>query len=284
MGMLCSVPEKAGDTKTAEIVTTTQGAATTTTGQTQIDENHSRTVEAVGTSTQNYTMSGVFSPITETFPPNFETITNQNLEKLTKSTKLEYSRESNSEVEIILVPHVHTLFCERKQRVCGSVGKIQELEILKLDGNVEDIVDESIVWMRSLDDVTNYFVNISNGGKLMEYQLTLEDVGCFVSARFVSVKSGLTVVTKAMGPVLPGPPRYTKVGVGGKLWAGGYAIAETSYIGGFEGASEYWWLRIRDGVREQVRDQLSSDPLSLVNTDSQVVDPRVYHLTTGKHY
>jgi hypothetical protein len=33
---------------------------------------------------------------------------------------------------VVLVPHQHTLFCERKQRVCTAVGKYQELEILKV--------------------------------------------------------------------------------------------------------------------------------------------------------
>ena len=33
---------------------------------------------------------------------------------------------------IELVPHQHTLFCERKERVCGSVGKFMEFEFLKV--------------------------------------------------------------------------------------------------------------------------------------------------------
>ena len=237
--------------------------------------------EVVEPTPQNYTMSGVFSPIADTISPVFDDITNQNLDKLAHSVKVEYSRDLLSDVEVVLVPHVHTLFCERKQRVCGSVGKIQELEFLRLGGNIDDIVPESIAWMRSLDEKTINFVDISHAANSQEYQLHLEDIGCFISARYISVTTGQTVVTQAMGPVVPGPPRYTKVGVGGKLWAGGYAVAEAAYIGGYEGASEYWWLRIRDGVREQVRDQLSSDPQCPVNVDAAVVDPRVYHLTTG---
>jgi hypothetical protein len=33
---------------------------------------------------------------------------------------------------IALLPHEHSLFCERKQRVCGSVGQLQELEFLEV--------------------------------------------------------------------------------------------------------------------------------------------------------
>lgn len=31
---------------------------------------------------------------------------------------------------IRLLPHQHTLFCERKQRVCAAVGEQQEMEVL----------------------------------------------------------------------------------------------------------------------------------------------------------
>jgi hypothetical protein len=33
---------------------------------------------------------------------------------------------------VLLLPHQHTLFCERKQRVCTAVGRCQELEKLKV--------------------------------------------------------------------------------------------------------------------------------------------------------
>ncbi len=36
-------------------------------------------------------------------------------------------------IQIALVPHEHTLFCERKQRVCQAVNKKQELETLEVN-------------------------------------------------------------------------------------------------------------------------------------------------------
>jgi hypothetical protein len=41
-------------------------------------------------------------------------------------------------IYIRLLPHVHNIFCERKQRICSSMNKIQELEVLKLKINIDD--------------------------------------------------------------------------------------------------------------------------------------------------
>ena len=48
--------------------------------------------------------------------------------------------------------------------------------------------------------------------------------------------------------------------------------AETKYIGGTEGASEYWWIRIRAGKREQIGEAAP------VRADH---DPRVYIVQTS---
>jgi hypothetical protein len=42
------------------------------------------------------------------------------------------------------------------------------------------------------------------------------------------------------------------------------------YIGGFEGDSEYWWLRIRGGKREQI---------DVPRPSSSSPDPKVYYVT-----
>jgi hypothetical protein len=193
-------------------------------------------------------------------------------------------------VKLVLVPHVHTLFCERKQRVCSSVGKIQELEYVKIEPSSGLNVGNT-KWLRSTSPQSNSYIVIAGSDGLMEYQLQLQDVGCFISVQFTV---GVTEqpnnddlhVTHVLGPVLPGPPRLTKVSIEGKLWAegGGYAVAKTEYVGGFEGASEYWWMRIRDGVREQVRDCMAVDPLKPISYDINELDPRVYHLTNGAIY
>lgn len=64
------------------------------------------------------------------------------------------------------------------------------------------------------------------------------------------------LLSEEYGLVLPGPPRlveFTIEGSGESMEVGTYAMAKTDYIGGFEGASEYWWMRIgADGRRTQV--------------------------------
>jgi hypothetical protein len=55
------------------------------------------------------------------------------------------------------------------------------------------------------------------------------------------------------GAVKPGPPRLTDFDVTGSMKVGSVAVAEVSYIGGYEGLSEYWWMRISpEGKRTQV--------------------------------
>ncbi len=52
------------------------------------------------------------------------------------------------------------------------------------------------------------------------------------------------VVAASLGPVLPGPPRLVNFEVTGDLVPGDIAVADTHYIGGVEGESEYWWLKV----------------------------------------
>jgi hypothetical protein len=232
---------------------------------------------------------------------DYPEITNQNLVALANSAayfltdfvkdktsrpESEAGEEDEDEpaVTLHLVPHVHTLFCERKQRVCGAVGKIQELEFLTLEV-LEGQTLSKIKWLRSAAIDASDYLPIDGSEDLTQYQLSVHDVGCCISVRYCLGMSSQVHVSSAMGPVLPGPPRLPKLAVEGNLWGdGGYAVAHTEYIGGFEGASEFWWMRIRDGVREQVRDCAASDPLKPISYDPDVYDPRVYHLSKGIKY
>ena len=85
-------------------------------------------------------------------------------------------------------------------------------------------------------------------GKVM-YQLTKEDVDCFLKFAPVTDEGGGGESADIVGPVLPAPPRLTKIDVVGNLVPGGYAIADVKYSGGYQGASEFWWLNIRQGQR-----------------------------------
>ena len=42
-------------------------------------------------------------------------------------------------LQIKLLDHKHTLFCERKQRVCDAYGKMQELETLQIQNKTKNI-------------------------------------------------------------------------------------------------------------------------------------------------
>jgi hypothetical protein len=161
---------------------------------------------------------------------------------------------------VILLPHQHTLFCERKQRVCQAVGKCQELEVLKLTGNLSKA--GSWVWFRTTstklpsEEVDLASVSlISNTDNMTDHVLGLDDVGYYVgvlykegpskSKSFQSDRS--MTIMKAdglVGPVLPGPPRFLEFEVAGDLFVGGYAKVEGRYMGGYEGPSEYWWMKV----------------------------------------
>jgi hypothetical protein len=54
--------------------------------------------------------------------------------QVTKDTEIVAVKKSavSAPLSIILLPHQHSLFCERKQRVCGAVGQTQEYETLKV--------------------------------------------------------------------------------------------------------------------------------------------------------
>ena len=59
--------------------------------------------------------------------------------------------------------------------------------------------------------------------------------------------------TQSYGPVEAGMPGAI-VAVTGETKVGQVLLAEADYSGGHEGASEYWWVRLKDGDRATVRD------------------------------
>ena len=218
--------------------------------------------------------------------------------------------ESDSGVSISLLPHEHSLFCERKQRVCTSVGKLQEHEKLRIKSKLVDLrsKDVSIMWLRSppgkfsgpqdasndegiIDDTSVFTVIDGTRGKL-EYELGVDDVDCYITVRIVCAGEKVegAIMDKeieaeaAMGPVLAGPPRLLDLTIEGSplLELGSAAVASINYIGGKPGASEFWWLRIRgNGEREQL-----GEPRTIRACDAELGpaemgkdDPRIHHIT-----
>lgn len=128
----------------------------------------------------------------------------------------------------------------------------------------------------------------------VEYRLEKEDVGCYIGvvyANLGSVPSSVheenqqNIVANTVGPVLPGPPRILEFKVTGDMAIGSYAKAETSYIGGVEGCSEYWWMRITsDGKRAQLTDPKACPEANSKNFGNPSLDSRFYLITAGKFH
>lgn len=135
----------------------------------------------------------------------------------------------------------------------------------------------------------------------------------------IIVKPDIGYLLRPIGPVVPGPPRLfnihidvhtpsleisstllpstttssastaTSINPSHHFVIGSKVIAKYDYIGGYEGPSEFWWFRIRNGERIQLGEPrplpLSSqgnkeiDPNA--NEDELSNDPRVYLLTEG---
>lgn len=203
----------------------------------------------------------------------------------TSRNMIETVVRSAEDIFIELMEHQHTLFCERKQRVCTAVGKAQEMEKLKVVFLPKTILSSNIVWTRcdSLDSSSSSSVIVASSEGHMEYTLERDDIGNYICA-----KSEDGRVSNLIGPVLAGPPRLKDlrievVGGGGFFQfdstgeeqilcfqPGTVLVAKAEYIGGHEGDSEYWWLRIRGGKREQIG---SPRPLS------SIPDPKFYIVT-----
>ena len=88
-------------------------------------------------------------------------------------------------------------------------------------------------------------------------------------------------IVKSIGPVLPGPPRLLEIRIIGETKIGNRIIATSKYIGGYEGKSEYWWIRIKDGEREQITEPRG---INIENLYQEAFilpenDPRVHIIT-----
>lgn len=173
--------------------------------------------------------------------------------------------EGNSSLKIVLVPHEHTLFCERKERVCKSAGKLQEFEYLQIIGPLDEA--SNIVWMRSSepDGGAGTTILFDTEGS-HTYRLSVDDVGLYISFR-ADIGGISNVYHDFVGPILPGPARLLNLTIQGHFVVGNYVVATTDYIGGTEGPSQYWWMRVKNGRREQL-----SEPVEISATKEQYIE------------
>ncbi len=168
------------------------------------------------------------------------------------SPKEETERQRQKELEeyrasfplqIKLLDHQHTLFCERKQRVCLAVGKVQELEKIRVL-SVPSSSSSSVVWTRSkVNDEKGAYEAIESTRGQMEYTFCTDDVGCYISVECAGGGPSSSTLTSApIGPVLAGPARLLDVKIEAEknqivegtncFLPGAKLRAVTHYIGG----------------------------------------------------
>lgn len=190
-------------------------------------------------------------------------------------------------LHVSLVPHQHTLFCERKERVCTAVGKVQELESLVATGlDSKSSSQYTSYWLRSKPeyihndgsiertDFSKMFTPIPESNNQLTYKLTAQDVGCYITFS-VTMNGQVYYSPDMLGPVLAGPPRMLDLQIAGEMSISKHVSASGQYIGGVEGPSEYWWMRIKDGVRENI-----SEPTPISQGEqTNANDPRNYEIT-----
>ena len=162
------------------------------------------------------------------------------------------SSSSTAAVEVELLPHQHTKFCDRRQRVCTAEGKFRERETVR--ANVTDAASDerSIAWFRARPD-GNLVERVGDDGAA-EYVLAREDIGCRIRAKLVCSAHGTVVWSKPTPPVEAAPPK-TILTIEGDAVVGSVLRAKSAYWGGIEGASEFWWVRVRGGKRENATER-----------------------------
>lgn len=116
-------------------------------------------------------------------------------------------------------------------------------------------------WIRSSPNDSHSSYEFVQGSENSDcYTLTARDENCYLSfqqsCRGKDVANDAPIVCRrainSIGPVLPGPPRLLDLRIVGKCIKGEKVFAESDYIGGTEGLSEYWWFRIKGGKRVQI--------------------------------
>ena len=132
----------------------------------------------------------------------------------------------SEDTHIHLKPHVHTLLCDRRERICTAIGKLRELETLQVHpttlsigyplmlttwqivGNTQNILQ--CHWVRgSSPSIDDSFVEIEGSAGLAEYTLAGGDVDQYIGFAFTRLENKVPVNcnTKDMRSII-----YTSVG------------------------------------------------------------------------
>ena len=202
-----------------------------------------------------------------------------------------------TELNLSLVPHVHTVKCNRRVVVCDTPGKFREREWIRAglrtgSGNadkqlVHEESFERVIWWRRrkrLGETIDSFRDISTAHALdswerisgaegkMKYQIQKQDDSCFICCQYVphlesSNNYKHLMVSNIVGPCEKSGPMIDTIRVEGEPIVGGCLVAVTDYWGGDEGPSEYQWTRVLNGERSK------SDKVVLDPTKNMGIDP-----------
>jgi hypothetical protein len=219
-------------------------------------------------------------------------------------------RENLDGLKVHLRPHVHVNgVCERKTRICSAPGRVREMETLEAmilaPGSTPSqlAADYAITWYRSepsslsstLENSPEHdreglqlgegaFTPIDSAAGKAEYTLSADDIGCCITAAAKGERGGEVCwcyAANCAGPVEAAPPRAADLRVEGDFRAGHAVRAVYRYSGGKEGATEVWWMRVKDGARENATEPASIQVIGNGPSSQEEgeEDPRVFCLT-----
>jgi hypothetical protein len=190
---------------------------------------------------------------------------------------------TNSNYKLEMLPHQHTLKCDRRERVCTIKGAT-ERETIVLRTPVSRDASHSrvreIAWFTFLPSGgrSQHQQQVGTGA---EYRLRREDVGHHITA-VVTMESGARSRATAVGPVIPGPASIDSIAVEFSPGVDNCCVCKVDYWGGVEGDSTYRWIAVRsDGSRETLVEESVCSASQFGSLNPSVPsrdDPRFYFL------
>ena len=176
------------------------------------------------------------------------------------------------QLQIELVPHVHTVKCNRRVSVCDTPGRFREREIVRVCGKTGEEKDRIVWWKRRRrlgedhgSDDSRDEPNLDTWEQIpgpsvgqTQYVIRMEEHEHMVRAQYV-YRTGensnstphVLLLSNTVGPCEESGPMIHAVKVVGEPVVGGVLIAEVDYWGGVEGKSSYQWTRVKEGVRKK---------------------------------
>ena len=226
-------------------------------------------------------------------------------------------------LSIQLEPHVHTLLCDRMEKVCTAMGKFRERETLSIvatlaNGTVIKPPGRCVWYRKKLDSIfqtcqeteisakttgdddskteeedTDSWVIIRGEKQPLgqgfapsvspQYIIRAEDAGYCIRGAFIPLfedgSQGDAIFSESVGPMEAAPPKAIALNIIGECRCDSILRASLSYWGGTQGHSEYWWIRIRNGRRENICDPTPVPDPAIPLLD--IVDPLDFEKLQG---